>query len=76
MTTTHPDVEPDPTAAPPTGTGLDYLALLRTERERLLQQQLHGIRFSQLQQNANPNSPDTKPDDVQSQEESDDDQPQ
>ena len=76
VTTTHPDVEPDPTAAPPTGTGLDYLALLRTERERLLQQQLHGIRFSQLQQNANPNSPDTKPDDVQSQEESDDDQPQ
>jgi len=50
--------------------------LLRAERERLLQQQLHGIRFSQLQQNANPNSPDTKPDDVQSQEESDDDQPQ
>jgi len=45
---THPDVEPDPLPAPPPETGLDYLALLRAERQRLLQQQLEGIHFSQL----------------------------
>jgi hypothetical protein len=27
---------------------LDYLALLRAERERLIQEQLDGIHFSQL----------------------------
>jgi putative transposase len=48
VTAIHPDVEPDPLPTPPPDTGLDYLALLRTERERLLQQQLQGIRFSQL----------------------------
>jgi putative transposase len=48
VTTTHPDVEPDPTPAPPPDTGLDYLALLRAERERLLQTQLEGIHFTQL----------------------------
>jgi putative transposase len=48
VTTTHPDVEPDPLPAPPPETGLDYLALLRAERQRLLQQQLEGIHFSQL----------------------------
>jgi transposase InsO family protein len=72
VTTIHPDVEPDPPAAPPTSTGLDYLALLRAERERLLQQRLQGIRFSQLQ-NSNP---DHITDDEQSQEEPNDDQPQ
>jgi transposase InsO family protein len=50
VTTVHPDVEPDPVPAPPPDTGLDYLALLRTERERLLQQQLQGLHFSQLSQ--------------------------
>jgi putative transposase len=48
VTTTHPDVEPDPTPAPPPNTGLDYLALLRAERERLIQAQLDGIHFSHL----------------------------
>jgi transposase InsO family protein len=45
----HPDVEPDPRpAAPPAETGLDYLALLRCEHQRLIQAQLEGIHFSQL----------------------------
>ena len=48
VTTVHRDVEPDPRPVPSANTGLDYLALLRTERERLLQQRLQGIRFSQL----------------------------
>jgi transposase InsO family protein len=48
VTTTHPDVEVDPLPAPQPDTGLDYLALLRTERQRLLQQQLEGIHFSRL----------------------------
>jgi transposase InsO family protein len=47
-TTSHPHVQPDPLPSPPPDTGLDYLALLRAERERLIQQQLEGIRFSQL----------------------------
>jgi putative transposase len=73
VTTTHPDVEPEPPAAPPADTGLDYLALLRAERERLIQQQLHGIRFSQLQQDSDPDSPDRQTDDEHSQEKLDDD---
>ena len=48
VTTTHPDVEPDPTPPPSPDTGLDYLALLRLERERLLQEQLDDIHFTQL----------------------------
>jgi putative transposase len=48
LTTVHRGVEPNPRPVPPPRTGLDYLALLRTERERLLQQRLQGIRFSQL----------------------------
>lgn len=50
VTTIHPDVEPDPRLLLPSNTGLDYLALLRAERERLLQQQLRGLRFTQLTQ--------------------------
>jgi len=57
VTTVHPDVEPDPLPAPSPDTGLDYLALLRIERERLLQQQLQGIRFSQLQEKSNDDQP-------------------
>ena len=57
MTTVHPDVEPDPLPTPPPDTGLDYLALLRMERERLLQQQLQGIRFSQLQEKTSDDQP-------------------
>ncbi len=49
VTTVHPDVEPDPLPTPAPDTGLDYLALLRTERERLLQSQLEGIHFTQLE---------------------------
>jgi transposase InsO family protein len=48
VTTVHPDVEPDPTPVVPPDEGLDYLALLRAERERLLQEQLQGIQFTQL----------------------------
>lgn len=54
VTTIHPDVEPDPVPAhPPPDTGLDYLALLRVERERLLQEQLGTIQFTQLE-SSNP----------------------
>ena len=48
LVTVHPDVTPDPVPPPPPGSGLDYLALLRAERDRLLQQQLEGIHFTQL----------------------------
>jgi putative transposase len=57
VTTTHPDLEPDPLPTPPPDTGLDYLALLRAERQRLLTQQLQGIRFSQLQEKNNDDQP-------------------
>jgi putative transposase len=50
VTSTHPDVEPDPIPKPPPDSGLDYLALLRMERERLLQEQLGAINFTQLDQ--------------------------
>lgn len=49
VTPIHPDVKPDPSPAPPpANTGLDYLALLRCEHDRLIQAQLEGIHFSQL----------------------------
>lgn len=48
LTTTHPQVTPDPVPAPPPKTGLDYLALLRTEHQRLIQAQLDGLHFSKL----------------------------
>jgi putative transposase len=48
VTTVHPDVEPDPVPHPPPDSGLDYLALLRLERDRLLQEQLGSIQFTQL----------------------------
>ena len=50
VTSVHPDVEPDPLPVVSSDEGLDYLALLRAERERLLQEQLQGIHFSQLSQ--------------------------
>jgi transposase InsO family protein len=50
VTTVHPDVEPDPVPAPSPDITLDYLALLRAEREHLIQQQLDGIHFTQLEQ--------------------------
>jgi putative transposase len=56
VTTTHPDLELDPPVALPPDTGLDYLALLRAEQERLLAQQLQGIRFTQLQETNNDDS--------------------
>lgn len=49
VATHHPDVTPDP--SPPAhspDTSLDYLALLRHERQRLIEAQLGGINFSQL----------------------------
>jgi transposase InsO family protein len=58
--TTHPDVEPDPVPVPSPDTGLDYLALLRIERERLLQEQLDTIHFTQL---ASPNPKEPQDDD-------------
>jgi len=46
LTTVQPGLTPDPTPPPPQPTtGVDYLALLRQERERLLQQQLPPIPF-------------------------------
>jgi hypothetical protein len=49
VTPIHPDLTPDPSPTPPpTNTGLDYLALLRLEHDRLIQAQLQGIHFSQL----------------------------
>jgi hypothetical protein len=49
VTTVHPDVTPDPIPASEPDSGLDYLALLRAERERLIQEQLDAIHFSQLE---------------------------
>jgi transposase InsO family protein len=49
VTTMHPDVTPDPVPSSEPDSGLDYLALLRQERERLIQQQLDTIHFSQLE---------------------------
>ena len=57
VATVHPDVDPDPLPTPPPGTGLDYLALLRAERERLLQQQLQGIHFTSLQEKSADDQP-------------------
>jgi putative transposase len=48
VTTVHPDVEPDPVPIVPPDEGLDYLALLRTERERLLRENLQGIQFNRF----------------------------
>jgi transposase InsO family protein len=48
VTTSHPDVELDPVPKPPPDSGLDYLALLRMERERLIQEQIDTIHFTQL----------------------------
>ena len=48
VTTTHPDVKPEPVPTPPANSGMDFLAVLRLERERLLQEQLDGIHFTQL----------------------------
>jgi transposase InsO family protein len=55
VTPVHPDVTPDPSPAPPpANTGLDYLALLRAEHDRLLQAQLEGIHFSHLTHRSQP----------------------
>jgi putative transposase len=49
LTTVQPGLTPDPTPPRPSPTtGVDYLALLRQERERLLQQQLPPIPFVRL----------------------------
>jgi putative transposase len=70
----HPDVEPDPRpASPPLDTGLDYLALLRTEHHRLLQAQLEGIHFSQLADRPQPQPSSPADDPAQ---EANDDRPQ
>jgi hypothetical protein len=58
VTTIHPDVEPDPTPVVPPDEGLDYLAMLRTERERLLREQLQGIQFTQLSQEETNDQPE------------------
>jgi hypothetical protein len=53
VTTVHPDVTPDPVPDPQPDSGLDYLALLRQERERLIHEQLDSIHFSQLEPKEN-----------------------
>jgi hypothetical protein len=56
----HPDVTPDPVPTSEPDSGLDYLALLRQERERIIQQQLDTIHFSQLEP-SNPKENDDHP---------------
>jgi transposase InsO family protein len=46
----HPNATPDPVPAPPPDTSLDYLALLRNERQRLIETSLGGINFAHLTQ--------------------------
>lgn len=60
VTTSHPDVDPDPLPTPPPDSGLDYLALLRQERERIIQEEVDTIHFTQL--TASPSQEET-PDD-------------
>jgi putative transposase len=49
QTSIQPGLTPDPVpSAPPPSTGLDYLAMLRQERERLLREQLPPIPFTRL----------------------------
>jgi putative transposase len=45
---TQPGVTPDPTPPPTPSSGVDYLALLRQERDRLLREQLPPIPFTRL----------------------------
>jgi transposase InsO family protein len=59
VTTVHPDVETDPTPVVPPDEGLDYLTMLRTERERLLRENLQGIQFHQF---TPPSTASTDPD--------------
>ena len=47
-TTVQPGLTPDPVPPPSPTTGVDYLALLRQERERLLLQQIPPIPFTRL----------------------------
>jgi putative transposase len=55
-TTADPSFSPDPAPAPPArDAALDYLALLRAERERLIQAQLNPLHFSQLPLPLSPN---------------------
>jgi len=53
VTTIHPDVTPDPVPVSESDSGLDYLALLRQERERLIHEHLDTIHFSQLKPKEN-----------------------
>jgi hypothetical protein len=49
QTSLQPGLRLDPAPpAPPPSTGLDYLAMLRQERERLLREQLPPIPFTRL----------------------------
>jgi len=48
VTTNDPDVDLDPVSKPSPDSSLDYLALLRLERERLIQEQIDTIHFTQL----------------------------
>jgi putative transposase len=57
VTRLHPDVTPDPVPISAPDSGLDYLALLRQERERLIQEQLDTIHFSQLEPKENNDRP-------------------
>ena len=74
----HPEVKPDPLPAPPAAeTGLDYLALLRTEHHRFVQAQLEGINFSQLTDHPQPETPNSEtPATDDHAQEADDDRPQ
>jgi len=66
VATHHPDVTPDPTpAAPSPDTSPDYLALLRNERQRLIEDQLGGLTFSQLSLDLPQDEPEADNDDAQ-----------
>ena len=53
----HPDATPDPQPAPTPNTGIDYLTLLRNERQRLLEAGLDGIHFTRLHSEAHNDDP-------------------
>lgn len=66
VATHHPDVTPDPVPpAPSPDTSLDYLALLRNERQRLIESQLGGINFTQLSLNLRQDEQEVDNDDAQ-----------
>ena len=59
--TVEPGLTPDPTPPHQPATGLDYLALLRQEHQKLLREQFPSISFTRFQ--ADNNTPEPPGDD-------------